>query len=116
MVTVSWAYALCRNADEDLVPGAVFSADGAERNPSVPGLRLFYGNAGEHRKTGRTDHHSRPAAASSGMGTGREVFYQRDQYEELFSRRLRAKHIGVSPGDPNEKSRGIADGQPAFGI
>ena len=45
------------------------------------------------------------------MGTGREVFYQRNQYEELFSRRLRAKHIGVSPGGQNEKIRGIVDGQ-----
>ena len=65
----------CRNGST-YISNAVFSADGADGNPSVPGLRLFYGNAGEYCKAGRTDYHSRPAAASSGLGTGREVFYQ----------------------------------------
>lgn len=36
--------------------------------------------------------------------------------KNYFLRCLRAKHIGVSSGAPNEKSLGIADGQPAFGI
>ena len=95
---------------------ALFSLLMAQKETSVPSLRLFYRNAGEHCKTGGTDHHSRPAAASSGLGTGCEVFYQRNQYEELFSRRLRAKHIGVSSGGQNEKSRGTVSGRPAFSI
>ena len=63
-----------------------------------------------------TDHHSRPAAASSGMGTGREVSISETSMKNYF-RGVFGQNISAYLREVrNEKIRGIVDGQPAFGI